>query len=97
MKANITRPHWINCYYRGDRPDQIHYDDTPWYEEFRAREEAQQGDGAGRCPVYYYSHTLHVRLGNHGKPIVEYVTFNVSVRPTPRPERHTYSWEGSVK
>lgn len=94
----MTRPHWINCYYRGDRPDQIHYDDSPWYEEWQAREEAQASDGSdGWGNVYHYSHTLHVRLGNHGKPIVEYVVFDVSVRPTPQPDRHTYSWTGSVK
>ena len=92
------RPHWINAFSRSDRPEVIHYDDSPWYEEWQAREEAFAGNGAGSWGVtYYYSHTLCVRPGAHGKPIVEYVEFDVRERPAPQPDRHTYSWTGSVK
>ncbi len=87
------KPHYITCTRHSGKPDVIDYNPEPVYSEEAAREAVEIsypiGDKAGN--EWVYSHTLFVRPGAHGRPVVEYIEFERPPAPKPEPGR-IYSW-----
>ena len=85
------KPHYITCHQHSGKPGVLDYGSDPAYTEEAARAAAAIEYPISSRDAWVYSHTLFIRPGAHGRPVVEYIEFEPQPAPKPEPGR-VYSW-----